>query len=165
MFGHVISRSFFWLVCLHTVLIIGIIGCGGDDNEWVGIWSVEAIDGESFEQLFAEGEELGIDFFIVTNDWAFNNDGTMEWEFGIKFEVEEEGLTISAQGSLTMMGTYSLSGFDYTLTPTEVEGTGLFKEEVEPIGPTDEDTGTWSRKGSTLTLNSDDGTTIVFKKK
>lgn len=44
MFGHEIPRSFFWLVCLHAVLIIGIIGCGGDDdNEWVGTWEIETI--------------------------------------------------------------------------------------------------------------------------
>ena len=41
MFGQVIPRSFLWFVSLCAILIIGIIGCGGDDddNEWVGTWS------------------------------------------------------------------------------------------------------------------------------
>ena len=43
MFQQVIPRSFLWLVSFCAVLIIGIIGCGGDDdddnNEWVGTWS------------------------------------------------------------------------------------------------------------------------------
>ncbi len=74
-------------------------------------------------------------------------------------------MELSGQGSMKMTGTYTLSGSNYTLTPIKVEGTGIFEEDVEPVGPTDEDTGTWSRKGNTLTLISDDGSTIVFKKK
>ena len=165
MFQQVIPRSFLWLVSLCAVLIIGIIGCGGDeddDNEWVGTWAMETVDGESFEQAFF-GEE-GVNASIVTNSWTFDNDGTMEMEFAMKFEVKEEGLELSGQGSMKMTGTYSLSDSNYTLTHIEVEGTGIFKEDP-PFGPTDEDTGTWSRKGNTLTLISDDGTTIVFKKK
>ena len=167
MFGQVSPRSFLWLFSLYTVLIIGIIGCGGDDddNEWVGTWAIESIDGENVEQVFAEGEELGIDFSIDPNRWTFNDDGTMDVEFGIEFEAKEEGFTISGKGSMKIMGTYTLSGSNYTLIPTEVEGTGLFEGEVDLAGLTDEDTGTWSRSGNTLTLNSDDGSTIVFKKK
>ena len=154
----------FWGLSLCAALIIGIIGCGGDDddNEWVGTWILESIDGETFEQAFAEE---GVDISVDPNSWTFNGDGTMEVEFGIKAELKEEGLEIAAQGAMNMTGTYALSGPNYTLTPTEVKGTGLFYEDVEPVGPTDEDTGTWSRTGNTLTLNSDDGTTIVFQKK
>ena len=167
MFGQVLPRSFLWLVSLCAVLTIGVTGCGGDDddNEWVGTWELDTIDGASVEQTLSEGEELGIDFSITANEWTFNDDGTMEAEFGMKFEVKEEGLEFSGQGSTKMMGTYSLSGSTYTLTPTEVEGTGFFEGEVEPIGPTDENTGTWSRAGNTLTLTSDDGEVIVLKKK
>ena len=162
MFGQVIPRSFFWLVTLCVSLIIGVVGCGGDsdDNEWVGTWAIESVDGENLEQSL--GEE-GANISIVTNSWTFNDNGTMEAEFAMKFEVTEQGLEISGEGSMKMMGTYSLSGSGYTLTPTEVEGTGLFEGEV--VGPTDEDTGTWSRSGNTLTLNSDDGSTTVFKRK
>ena len=153
------------LVSLCVVLIVGIIGCGGDeddDNDWVGTWVLESVDGESFEETF---EEEGVSATIITNNWTFNSDGMMEVEFAMKFEAKEEGLELSGQGSMKMTGTYTLSGSNYTLTPIEVEGTGIFKEDVEPIGATDDDTGTWSRKGNTLTLYSDDGSTVVFKKK
>ena len=170
MFQQAIPRSFLWLVSLGAVLIIGVVGCGSEDdeNEWVGTWAIESIDGESLEQGFAEDEEFGdadIDFSITANEWTFNNDGTMEAEFGMKFALEEQGLAFSGEGSMKITGTYSLSSDSYTLTPINVEGTGLFEGDVEPVGPTDEDTGTWSRSGNTLTLNSDDGSTIVFKKK
>ena len=167
MFQQVIPRSFVWLVSIWAVLTIGIIGCGGDDdeNEWVGTWAIDSTDGESIEQTFAEGEELGIDFSIDPNRWTFNDDGTMDVEFGVAFETEEQGFVISGQGSIKIMGTYSLSGSNYTLTPTTVEGTGILEGEPPPIAATDTDTGTWSREGDTLTLNSDDGSTIVFKRK
>ena len=162
-----IPRSFLWLVSISVVLTIGIIGCGGDDddNEWVGTWAINSIDGESIEQTLAEGEELGIDFSIVPNTWTFNDDGTMDAEFGIEFEAKEEGFTISGSGGMRITGTYSLSGSRYTLTPTTVEGTGILEGEPSPIGLSDKDTGTWSRSGNTLTLTSDDGSAIVFKKK
>ena len=167
MFQQVIPRSFLWLVSIWAALTIGITGCGGDDddNEWVGTWSLESIDGETLEQVLAEGEELGIDFSIDPNRWTFDDDGTMEVEFGVEFKAEEQGFVISGQGSIKIIGTYSLSGSSYTLTPTEVEGTGLFEGTLPPIGPTDEGTGTWSREGNTLTLNDADGSTLVLKKK
>ena len=170
MFGQVIPRSILWLVSIWAVLTIGIIGCGGDDddNDWVGTWAIDSINGESIEQTFAERlaerEELEIDFSIL-NRWTFNDDGTMEGELGIEFEGKVEGIEFSGQGSIKMMGTYTLSGDSYTSTPTEVEGTGFFEGKVGIVGPTDADTGTWSRKGNTLTLNSEDGSTTVFKKK
>ena len=169
MFGQVIPRSFLWLISLYAVLIIGIIGCGGDgddDNEWGGTWALETIDGESLDQDLAEGfGDAEIDFDITANDWTFDSDGMMEVEFGMKFEVKEQGLAFSGEGSMKITGTYALSGSNYTLTPINVEGTGLFEGDVEPVGPTDEETGTWSRSGNTLTLNSEDGETLVFKKK
>ena len=161
MFGQAIPRSFSWVVNLYAVLIIGIIGCGGDDddNDWVGTWSIETIDGQSLDQTFAEdfGEE-SINPSIVTNNWTFDSDETMEGEFAVKLEAKEGGTEFSVQSSVKIMGTYSLSGSNYTLTiTTEGEASTFF-------GGADEDTGTWSREGNTLTLNSDDGSTIVFKK-
>ena len=54
MFQQVIPRSLLWLVSFCAALIIGIIGCGGDDddNEWVGTWAVETIDGKNLQQQF-----------------------------------------------------------------------------------------------------------------
>ena len=161
MYHQIIPRSFLWFVSLCAVLIIGIIGCGGDgddDDDWVGTWAMETVDGQSLEQSFAEdfGED-GVAASIVTNDWTFNEDGTLDAEISIKIEATEGGSEIALTSSIKITGTYSLSGSNYTLT-MEGEETGFF-------GDTEEDTGTWSRKGSTLTLNSDDGETIVFKKK
>ena len=162
MFGQAIPRFFLYSISFCVVFIIGIIGCGGDEedeNEWGGTWEIETIDGQSLDQSFAEGEELGVDISTVTNSWTFNDDGTMEAEFAVKLEAKEGGSEFSVQSSVKLMGTYSLSGSNYTLTiTTEGEATTFF-------GGADEDTGTWSRSGNTLTLNSDDGETIVFKKK
>ena len=163
MFGQVIPRSFLWLVTLCVILIIGVVGCGGDDDEsdWVGTWSLETVDGQSLEQTSAaEFGELGIDVSIVTNSWTFNGDGTVEAEIRAKIEGEGEGVEITATLSQTATGTYSLSGSSYTLT-LEITFNLLGGTETQ----TDEDTGTWSRQGNTLTLNSDDGETTVFKKK
>ena len=170
MFQQIIPRSFLWLVSIWAVLTIGIIGCGGDDddNDWVGTWAMETVNGQSLEQTLAEifeDADAEIEFSITPNEWTFNNDGTMEAKFGMKFEVKGQGLAFSGEGSIKMMGTYTLSGDSYTSTPTEVEGTGFFEGKVGIVGPTDADTGTWSRKGNTLTLNSEDGSTTVFKKK
>jgi len=160
MFGYVIPRSFLWLVTLYVVLIIGIIGCGSEDdeNDWGGTWELESIDGESFEQtLGEEGANVAI-VTIVTNSWTFNDNGTIEAEFIFELEYAEGGSELSAKLSRKLMGTYSLSGSNYTLTITT-------EEEISFFGDTDEDTGTWSRSGNTLTLNSDGGSTIVFKRK
>ena len=157
MFGQVIPRSFLWLVCISAVLVIGITGCGGDDDDdWVGTWAIETIDGENYEQFLEEDGPEGVNVSIVTNNWTFNSDGTIEVELTFEVEYAEGVSEISAKISQQGTGTYSLSDSNYTLT-TE-EGSSVF-------GGTDEDTGTWSRSGNTLTLNSDDGTTIGFKRK
>ena len=170
MFQHVNLRSFLWVVTLYAVLIIGTLGCGRDDDNWVGTWSLETVDGQSYEQQFAEdiGEE-DLNASIVTNSWTFNSDGTMEAEVEMKFTGEIEGVDVSASISAKATGTYSLLDTNYTLIITSgttvlttLEGveTEDFTEEEE-----DEDTGTWSREGSILRLFSDGGETIVFQKK
>ena len=83
MFQQVIPRSFLWLATLGAVLIIGIIGCGGDDddNEWVGTWAVETIDGTNVHAQFEAfallaksfGEEVDISYI---DNWTFDDDGT-----------------------------------------------------------------------------------------
>ncbi|MCE2396951.1 hypothetical protein J4G02_20725 [Candidatus Poribacteria bacterium] len=158
MYGQVIPRSFLWLVSLCAVLIIGIIGCnegggggGGsfgyeeDDNDWVGTWALETVDGQNWAQFLGED---GANISIITNDWTFYNDGTLEAD--VVFELEPKGdkvITISNRAR----GTYTLTDSIYEL---KFEGTDFFKDS----------TGTWSSTWSALTLNSDDGTTIVFGK-
>lgn len=152
-----------WFLSFCAVLIIGIIGCGGDDNdadedsEWVGTWALETVNGQSFEQDF---QEDGINVSIITNNWTFNDDGTLEAEMGFKIEDKEGGSVIAITSSIKITGTYSLSGFNYTLTADG--GFGSFDLDSDT---TETDTGTWSRKGNTLTLTSDNDEVIVFKKK
>ena len=109
MFGQIIPRSSVCLVSIWVVLTIGIIGCGGDDddndggdNEWVGTWAVATIDGIDFEESFAA---LGLPILKLT----FHNDGT--------WNSEIEGLL--ARG----MGTYSLSGSNYTISGFDFSNT------------------------------------------
>ena len=160
-----VMRSFTLLLGICIVVIVGTAGCGDDeddDNEWVGTWAMETVDGESFEQAFYE---VRGNVKILTNKWRFDSDGTMEVEIAMKFETKEDGLEISGEGSMKMTGVYSLSGVYYTLIPIVLEGTGIFEEDAGSVAPTHMDTGTWFRSGKTLTLISDDGSTIVFKKK
>lgn len=159
MFQRIIPRLFLWLIALYAVLLIGTIGCGSndvgeEDNEWVGIWSLATFDGQTLEKVLEQelGRE-GITISIVTNDWTFNNDGTLEAEISFKLgtQGEDSGIVITSSNKTT--GTYSLSGSQYTLTLEEL-----------PIASLEESTGTWSREGSTLTLGSNDGNSITFKK-
>lgn len=163
MFARLI-RSLLWLASFSLVFIVGITGCGGgedDENEWTGTWNLETIDGQGYDELL---EEEGLKVSIITNIWTFNSDGTMEAQITSELESSEGGFEISADISVEIMGTYSLSGSNYTLTVTiEGDGSGFFGNSDGTNS--DEDTGTWTRRGNTLTLTSDDGSTIVFKKK
>lgn len=156
------SRWGLWFVSLCTILTIGMIGCGGgnddddddSDNDWVGTWSLETFADQSLEQILEQ--ELapeGVTIAIVTNNWMFNNDGTLEAELGFRLENQANDSAISLTSSIKTMGTYSLSGSNYTLTLEEI-----------PIASLKKSTGTWSRTGNILTLNSDDGNNITFKK-
>lgn len=98
MFQQVIRRSFLWLVSICGVLIIGVIGCGSDDNgdgdnEWVGTWSLETFDAQTLEQVLEkELATEGVTVSIVTNNWTFNNDGTLE--AAISFRIGNQGETL-----------------------------------------------------------------------
>ena len=74
--------------------------------------------------------------------------------------------------SSEFMGTYSLSGSNYTITVNDVtviaEGDVDFLEEADAetdFESGDIETGTWSRNGDTLTLTSDAGMVLGLKKK
>ena len=160
MFQQVIPRSFLWLATLYAVLIIAMIACGSDDNgaddnEWVGTWSLDTFDGQTLEQVLEQelGTE-GVTVSIVTNNWTFNDDGTLEAEISFKIGNQGGDSAFAITSSSKTTGTYSLSGSNYTLTLEEIS-----------IASLKESTGTWSREGNTLTLNSDNGGSIAFKKK
>ena len=161
MFQQVTPCSCLWFISLCTVLTMGMIACGSgnddddDDNDWVGTWSLETYDGQGLEQILEQ--ELapeGVTISIVTNNWTFNNDGTLGAEIGFRFGNQESDSAIAVTSSIKTAGTYSLSGSNYTLTLEEI-----------PIASLKESNGTWSREGNTLTLNSDNGDNIAFKKK
>ena len=183
MFQQVIARSFLWLIPLFAVLIVGIIACGGDEdddadgnghengdvnaNDWVGTWKIETVNGEDYEQVFVEDleEEFGegVKVSIVANSYTFKNDGTLESVFTFKTAGKKGDVDVSGTLSLKGTGTYALSGSNYTITATrQEEGTGWFEGEEESF--TDDDSGTWSREGNSLTMNSDQGAAIVLKK-
>ncbi len=160
MLGQVLPRSFVWFVSLCVVLIIGIIGCSGgggggnfggsyyddEDNDWGGTWALETVDGQNWVQFLVED---GVNISIITNNWRFYNDGTLEADVVFELEPKEDKIiTITNRAR----GTYTLTDSIYEL---KFEGSDFFKDS----------TGTWSSTWSTLTLNSNDGTTIVFGKK
>ena len=177
MFQQVIPRSFLWLVSFCAVLIIGIIGCGGDDdddnNEWGGTWAMETVDGKNVQAQF-EAFELLAQAFGETADisyidtWTFDDDGTWRREATLEVKLAAD----QAMTSTKIMGAYSLSGSDYTLTVNDAtltaEGNAELLEETD-IGSDFEsgyaETGTWSRTGNTLTLTSDAGMVLGLKKK
>ena len=171
MFGHVIPRSSLWLVSLWTVLISGIIGCGGDsdsevNSDWVGTWSLESVDGTNIRQQLDQFEQLAVTFgqlltITFADEWTFDDDGT--WHRETTYEVDE-GSGPEAT-SIEGWGTYSLSGSNYSLTVTEVTGeveTGAIDIELhfEDLA-----NGTWSINGDTLTLTGDGGSAVSLKKK
>ena len=161
------------LVSFCTILIIGINGCGeDDDNEWLGTWTLETVDGENIQVQFeaikllleAFGEtETG---FSYTDIWTFDDDGT--WDREMTMEVETAGDREIT--SFKIMGTYSLSDSNYTITVNELtvtaEGSSDFLEGSD-VGSelADTETGTWSIQGNTLTLTGDSGQVLGLKKK
>ncbi len=158
-FQQVTSRSCLWFISLCIVLTMGLIACGSsgndedDANDWVGTWSLETYDGQGLEQVLEE--ELapeGVTISIVANNWMFDNDGTLEAEIGFRLANQGSDSGIALTSTIKTAGTYSLSGSNYTLTLEEI-----------PIESLKESTGTWSREGNTLTLNSDNGDNIAFK--
>ena len=166
------------LVCLYAVFALGLSGCGDDEgaNDWVGTWKLDTVDGESFEQSMLELEAYaeehdGLEISAIAHTWTFDDNGTFEMEFAFSYEIEEGGVQLEDINSLKMMGTYSLSGSNYTLTREKTTVSGwIFTVAFGLDGDAEEDevdtdTGTWSRKGDTLTLTSEDGTIRVYKRK
>lgn len=97
----------FWLVCLLSVLFIGVIGCGDDDDNWVGTWYLASVAGHSWEDL-------------KPNTWTFYEDGTFEGQFGPD----------------TYSGIYFLSGSEYTMISdkhTRFEDTGRWHRKGNTI--------------------------------
>ncbi|MDE0298957.1 MAG: lipocalin family protein [Candidatus Poribacteria bacterium] len=161
-----------WLVSLCTVLAIGFIGCGdGDsegDNELVGTWRLESVDGatiqqtiDQFKQLAAAfGQELEISY---TEDWTFESDGMWRRESTLVAPNDAGEVETS---SFEATGTYSLSGSSYSITimgTTGADPTEDIQADID-FDFADIINGTWSIDGGTLTLTGAGGTTLGFER-
>lgn len=169
MFGQVIARSFLWFVCLCAVFSIGVIGCGGDgedDNELVGTWTLESVDGatiqqtiDQFKQLAAAlGQDLEISYI---EDWTFESDGM--WRRASTLVAPNDAGEVETS-SFEATGTYSLSGSNYSITITGTTGVDVTENIQANIDFDFADiiNGTWSINGSKLTLTGVGGTVLGF---
>ena len=161
-----------WLVSLCIVLTIGIIGCGGgegdDDNELVGTWTLESVDGatiqetiDQFKQLAAAfGQDLEISY---TEDWTFESDGMWRRESTLVAPNDAGEVETS---SFEAIGTYSLSGSNYSITITGTTGADPTEDIQADIDFDFADiiNGTWAIDGSALTLTGAGGTTLDFER-
>ena len=122
------------------------------DNEWVGGWSLESINGESFENFFAVDDEVVAT--VTDNHWSFEADGNWYAKMVVTISNDEQGSIFRSETVLKLAGTYSLAGERYTFTLTQG---GLFFEASDEV-----DTGTWETVDDRLILHSDDGEIVVF---
>lgn len=171
------SRCLLVSVSLCPVLIIVATGCGLFDNEWVGDWTLDTINGVDLivyaSRAHDEGRWDWIGGFLDNPShsyfyyWTFDNDGT--WYAEGLFKANNRNISFETTGTYSLFGSnYTLTGQSSNYTPTQQghvpvdENTGFPVDEnirFANIG-----TGTWSRKGDTLTLNSDAGHVLIFKR-
>ena len=139
-----------------------------DNNEWVGTWSLETIDGQSMEQNYSY---FG-DATIVANTWRFNSDGFLEGEFAVKIAPKQVDSGELEIGSIKLTGTYFRSGSNDTLSNGVAEATGFFAPSGDSGGLSiseefsiiEDTTGTWTRIGDTLALTSEYNTSVFNMK-
>ena len=159
-------------------LIIGFTGCDWlwSGNPWIGKWKLETINDRNREtypwHLHKDdtGTSDGIEHYDYYYDWWFDLEGT--WFADMTFIGDPEWVSLTARGS------YSLSGSNYTpLTRTLLEfrffeGRVVLVDETTGF-PASENissfadiaTGTWSENGDSLTLRSDAGHVLTFRRR
>ena len=163
----------FWLVCLFAVLAVGSIGCGGgdgeDDNDLVGTWTLESVDGATIQETIDQFKQLAAAFGQVleisyTEDWTFESDGM--WRRASTLVAPNDAGEVETN-SFEATGTYSLSGSNYSITITGTTGEDVTEGVQADIDFDFADvlSGSWSISGSTLTLTGDGGTVLGFKRK
>ena len=126
-----------------------------DENPLVGVWTIETIDGQTLEMAIPQAQELA-DFFDI---WTFYRDGRYERLWGWTPAANADGVFVSPPLYFSIDGTYSVEGSQFAVT---VENSTFFGDVPNPG---EEQSGTWVRDRSTLTLAFDDGTVIVLKAK
>lgn len=160
-----------WLVSLCAVLAIGFIGCGGGDsetdNDLVGTWTLESVDGATIQETIDQFKQLAAAFGQVleisyTEDWTFESDGM--WRRASTLVAPNDTGEVETN-SFEATGTYSLSGSNYSITITGTTGVDVTENIQANIDFDFADiiNGTWSISGSTLTLTGEGGTTLGFK--
>ncbi len=147
-----------------VILAITLCGCEAlvdtvvtqpEENQLVGVWTIETIDGQTLEMAIPGAQELA-DFFDI---WTFYRDGRYERIWGWTPAANADGVFVSPPLYFSIDGNYTVEGSRFTMT---VENSMFFGDAPNPG---DEMSGTWVREESTLTLTFDDGTVIVLKER
>ena len=124
------------------------------NEEWLGVWLVESIDGHSPEQHLAAS--LGSDRF-VSWEYTFFDDGT----FASKLSQDTgSGILVT-----TIVGTYQASGNRYTTETTSAAASMNTTSMSVPDAVGLNQAGTWSRAGDVLTLDPVGSSVKVLKQK
>lgn len=137
------------------LVLIVLIGCGGDEDNWVGKWRLHTIDDKTVEQVLNEGTQTEVE--VKKNEWEFRDDDTWDSEFEAETKVENVAVQQTTDLRLALKGSYTLSDSNYTLTISNVT------QQQQLLFSKSRNTGTWVRSGSTLTLNNDDERVFTFK--
>ena len=140
---------------VSILVLIVLIGCGSDEDNWVGKWRLHTIDDETVEQVLNVSAQTEVE--IKKNEWEFHDNDTWDSEFEAETKLESAAVQQTRDIKITLKGSYTLSGSNYTLIISNVT------QQQQVLFSQSRNTGTWERSGSTLTLNNDDDRVITFK--
>ena len=140
---------------VSILLLILLIGCGEDEDNWAGKWRLHTIDDQTVEQVLNVSAQTEVE--IKKNEWEFHDNDTWDSEFEAETKLESAAVQQSTDLKLALKGSYTLSGSNYTLIISNVT------QQQQVLFSQSRNTGTWERSGSTLTLNNDDDRVITFK--
>ncbi len=131
----------FLITCFTALLIVSLIGCGGDEemvddveemdeteitSEFVGTtWQVVTVDGLMFDQLFTPAEpepEFESEFMAGANSWTFNADGTFTGalEFVVTEKYPEPVSSMTQEITIASEGTYTADESMLSITTHDV---------------------------------------------
>ena len=124
------------------------------NEEWLGVWLVDSIDGDSPEQHLAA--RLVSDRF-VSWEYTFFDDGT----FASKLSQDTgSGILVT-----TILGTYQVSGNRYTTETTSAAASMNTTSMPIPDAVGLNQAGMWSRVGEALTLDPVGSSVTVLNRK
>lgn len=146
---------FFISMFVSILMLTVLVGCGEDEDNWVGKWQLHSIDDQTVEQVLNESIQTEVE--VKKNEWEFHDNDTWDSEFEAESQVENVAVQQTSDLKLALKGSYTLSGSDYTLIISNVT------QQQQLLFSKSRNTGTWVRSGSTLTLNNDDDKVFTFK--